>query len=84
MYPYDNLSAKLTQLKKYFPKKKIGRTYGDLTKDSSILASMDVILTIPGAWDVVSRRWKARKGFSEIGLFIIENLHMLSEGLSTM
>jgi len=25
---------------------------------------MDIILTTPEAWDVVSRRWKARKGFN--------------------
>lgn len=84
MFPYENLTSKQIQLSKLFPHKKVGRTYGDLAKDSGILLSMDIILTTPEAWDVVSRRWKARKGFNEIGLFIIENLHMVSEGLSTM
>jgi pre-mRNA-splicing helicase BRR2 len=65
-------------------RKKVGRTYGELAKDSGILLAMDVILTTPEAWDAISRRWRARKGFDQIGLFVIENLHMLSEGLSTL
>ena len=64
MFPYQNLIAKQIQLSKLFPRKKIGRTYGDLAKDSSVLSNMDIILTTPEAWDVVSRRWKARKGFN--------------------
>ncbi len=71
MFPYENLINKQIQLSKLFPRKKVGRTYCDLAKDSGILSSMDIILTTPEAWDVISRRWKARKGFNEIGLFII-------------
>ena len=78
MFPYDNLTEKQSELSKIFSKKKVGRTFGDLAKDSAILLAMDVILTTPEAWDVVSRRWKARKGFDQIGLFIVENLHMLN------
>ena len=84
MFPNGNLVNKMMEIAKIFPRKRVGRTFGDLAKDSNILASMDVIVTSPEAWDVVSRRWKARKGFDQIGLLVIENLHMLSEGISIL
>jgi replicative superfamily II helicase len=67
-----------SQLIKLFPKKKVGKTFEELNKYTIILANMDIILTTASAWDVLSRRWKARKGFNEIGLILIDNLHLLS------
>ena len=45
-------------------KKKVAKTFEDLTKDAQILAQADLIVTTAQAWDVLSRRWKHRKGFS--------------------
>lgn len=33
---------------------------------------------------MLTRRWKSRKGFNEIGLVIVDNLHLLSENNSTL
>ena len=68
---------KTALLTKAFNKKKVGRTFEDLNKDSQILANSDVIVTTPEAWDVLTRRWKSRKGFTEVGLIVIDNLHLL-------
>ena len=43
-----------------------------------------MIVTTAQAWDVLSRRWKHRKGFSEIGLLVVDNLHLLTENSSTL
>lgn len=39
----------------------------------------DIIISTPEAWEVISRRWKARKGFSQIGLFAVDGIHVLAE-----
>lgn len=59
-------------------------THEDLTKDAAILQAMDVIVTTPEAWDILTRRWKVRKGFDKIGLFVVDSLHLLPENYSTM
>ena len=51
-------------LSKIFSKKKVGKTFEDLNKDIQILAAADLIVTTPEAWDVLTRRWKSRKGFN--------------------
>lgn len=71
-------------LAKLFNKKKVGKTFEDLNKDAQVLAFADLIVTTAEAWDVLSRRWKSRKGFSEIGLIVVDNLHLLCEGNSTL
>jgi pre-mRNA-splicing helicase BRR2 len=55
---------KTHSLAKLFSKKKVARTYEDLNKDAQVLAVADLIVTTAEAWDVLSRRWKSRKGFS--------------------
>ena len=65
-------------LAKLFSKKRVARTFEDLNKDAPILANADLIITTAQAWDVLSRRWKSRKGFSEIGLVVVDNLHLLT------
>jgi replicative superfamily II helicase len=64
-------------LTRVFNRKKVGRTFEDLSKDSQVLAHSDVIVTTAEAWDVLTRRWKSRKGFSQVALIVIDNLHLL-------
>lgn len=71
-------------LARLFSKKKVARTFEDLNKDAQVLAAADLIVTTAEAWDVLSRRWKSRKGFSDIGVVVVDNLHLLSEGNSTL
>ena len=79
------IAQKKTQLlTRLFPKKKVARTFEDLTKDAQVLAAADLIVTTAQAWDVLSRKWNKRKGFSDVKLLIIDNLHLLTEGGSTL
>jgi len=73
------VDKKLKLLHDLFGKKKrVAKTFEDLTKDAPILAQADLIVTTAQAWDVLSRRWKNRKGFSEVGLVVVDNLHLLT------
>jgi pre-mRNA-splicing helicase BRR2 len=79
------IAQKKTQLlTRLFPKKKVARTFEDLTKDAQVLATADLIVTTAQAWDVLSRKWNKRKGFSDVKLLVIDNLHLLTEGGSTL
>lgn len=62
----------------------MARTFEDLNKDAQILSMADLIVTTAEAWDVLSRRWKSRKGFNEIALVVVDNLHLLTESNSTL
>ena len=59
-------------------KKRVAKTFEDLTKDAQILLQADLIVTTAQAWDVLSRRWKHRKGFNQVGLLVVDNLHLLT------
>ena len=37
----------------------------------------DVIFTTPEKWDMLSRRWKQRKNVQSVGLFVVEDIHLL-------
>lgn len=78
------VQKKTHYLAKIFGKKKVARTFEDLNKDAQVLSMADLIVTTAEAWDVLSRRWKSRKGFSEVALVVVDNLHLLSEGNSTL
>lgn len=78
--PMEDLAkSKFHSLSKIFSQYKVGKTFNELTKDTQVLLLNDIIVATPEAWEVVSRRWKARKGFEKIGLFVIDALHMLGE-----
>ena len=78
------VSQRVLEVAKVFSKYKVGQTYEDLTKDAGVLLNMDITLTTPEAWDVLTRRWKARKGFEQIGLIVVDSLHMIGENFSTL
>ena len=75
----DLVKFKFHSLSKIFSQYKVGKTFNELTKDTQVLLLNDIIIAPPEAWEVVSRRWKARKGFEKIGLFVVDGLHMLGE-----
>jgi pre-mRNA-splicing helicase BRR2 len=78
--PKEELARfKFHMISKVFSQFKVGKTFNELTKDTQVLLLNDIIVATPEAWEVVSRRWKARKGFENIGLFVVDGLHMLAE-----
>jgi replicative superfamily II helicase len=61
----DIAKEKFHQLSKLFGQSpyRVAKTFDDLNKDIQVLQSYEIIVTTPSAWESVSRRWKARKGF---------------------
>jgi pre-mRNA-splicing helicase BRR2 len=50
---------------------------GQTNQDVKLIEQADLVITKPEFWDQVSRRWKQRKFFKKIGLFLVEELHLL-------
>jgi pre-mRNA-splicing helicase BRR2 len=67
----DVLNLQFELVQKAFPNK-VCSLSGQATKDTAKLSSFDIIMTTPEAWDAISRRWKTRKGFDFIGLFVAD------------
>lgn len=52
---------------------------GDVTPDIAALQAADIIVTTPEKWDGVSRAWQRRGYVSQVGLVIIDEIHLLGE-----
>eukprot|EP01069_Polyplicarium_translucidae_P003624 Polyplicarium_translucidae@DN2367_c0_g1_i1.p1 len=50
---------------------------GDVTPDMELVRRASVIITTPEKWDGVSRHWKQRRYVREVGLVIIDEIHLL-------
>jgi pre-mRNA-splicing helicase BRR2 len=44
-----------------------------------MLEVADIIVANSQQWDVISRRWRTRKGFNLIKLFVCDDLHLIGE-----
>lgn len=50
---------------------------GDTTPDSAAVRNANVIITTPEKWDSISRNWKYRKYVQQVGLIIMDEIHLL-------
>ncbi|KAI9298963.1 Sec63-domain-containing protein [Neoconidiobolus thromboides FSU 785] len=50
---------------------------GEASADLKLIEGADLILATPTQWDLISRRWKQRKNVQTIGLFLMDDLHMV-------
>jgi len=50
---------------------------GDTTPDSAAVRDANVIITTPEKWDSISRNWKYRKYVQQVGLIIMDEIHLL-------
>jgi len=61
----------------------IGRTTveltGDATPDARSLKKADIVVTTPEKWDGVSRSWQSRAYVKQVGLVVIDEIHMLGQ-----
>nr|WJH19483.1 U5-200K [Euglena gracilis] len=61
---------------------RLGRTVVQLTGETSadlkLLEKGEIIVSTPEHWDVISRRWKQRKNVTNVKLFIVDDLHLIS------
>ena len=58
--------------------KKVVELTGDVS-DMGAVESADVIVTTPEKWDGVSRSWHSRKYVQNVGLVVIDEIHLLGE-----
>jgi activating signal cointegrator complex subunit 3 len=52
---------------------------GDFTPDVKLLHSADIVVTTPEKWDGISRNWKKRSYVQQVGLVILDEIHLLGE-----
>lgn len=50
---------------------------GDITPDLKALLSADIIISTPEKWDGISRNWHHRSYVTQVGLMIIDEIHLL-------
>ena len=50
---------------------------GDNTPDTRSIRGADVVITTPEKWDGISRSWQTRSYVREVGLVIIDEIHLL-------
>ncbi len=51
---------------------------GDQLKDLDMLKSASIIISSPAVWESISRKWRQRKVFKTINLFIFDDMHALT------
>ncbi|KAI8610960.1 Sec63 Brl domain-containing protein, partial [Chytriomyces sp. MP71] len=50
---------------------------GDTAADLKLLEKGDVVFATPTNWDLLSRRWKQRKNVQTVGLFVLDEAHLI-------
>eukprot|EP01053_Blabericola_migrator_P000612 Blabericola_migrator_1__611@NODE_114_length_13851_cov_137_870429_g102_i0_p1_GENE_NODE_114_length_13851_cov_137_870429_g102_i0NODE_114_length_13851_cov_137_870429_g102_i0_p1_ORF_typecomplete_len2172_score419_16Sec63/PF02889_16/1_8e58Sec63/PF02889_16/2_6e55DEAD/PF00270_29/3_5e26DEAD/PF00270_29/1_9e03DEAD/PF00270_29/3_7e24Helicase_C/PF00271_31/5_8e13Helicase_C/PF00271_31/7_6e03Helicase_C/PF00271_31/1e14ResIII/PF04851_15/1e12ResIII/PF04851_15/2_3e12AAA_19/PF13245_6/1_2e05AAA_19/PF13245_6/0_00062AAA_ len=52
---------------------------GDFTPDVEALKKADLIITTPEKWDGISRHWQHRSYVQQVGLMVIDEIHLLGQ-----
>lgn len=52
---------------------------GDVAASYQVLQNADIIITTPEKWDALSRGWQDRNYVRDVGLMIIDEIHLLGE-----
>lgn len=59
--------------------KSVVEVTGDITPRSEIIRKANIIITTPEKWDAMSRNWEQKDFVKEVGLMIIDEIHLLGE-----
>lgn len=59
--------------------KKVVEITGDVTPRPQSIREADIIITTPEKWDGMSRGWQTREYIRDVGLMIIDEIHLLGE-----
>ena len=52
---------------------------GDFTPDLEALKKSHILITTPEKWDGISRNWQNRSYVQEVGLIVIDEIHLLGQ-----
>ena len=80
--PFEEIvETKMAEWKAKFGKllggKNIVALTGESSADLKLLEKGDVIFSTPIKWDMLSRRWRQRKNIQTVGLFIVDEIHLI-------
>jgi replicative superfamily II helicase len=77
------VSERMSDWKKKFEsgdlRRKVVELTGDVTPDVAALKRADILVTTPEKWDGISRSWHKRGYVQQVGLVIIDEIHLLGE-----
>ncbi|XP_072381205.1 activating signal cointegrator 1 complex subunit 3-like isoform X2 [Diabrotica undecimpunctata] len=59
--------------------KKVVEVTGDITPRSEFIRSANIIITTPEKWDAMSRNWTEKDFVKDVGLMVIDEIHLLGE-----
>ncbi|KAJ8984827.1 hypothetical protein NQ317_013026 [Molorchus minor] len=59
--------------------KNVVEVTGDITPRSAIIRSANIIITTPEKWDAMSRNWSEKDFVKDVGLMVIDEIHLLGE-----
>ncbi|XP_050304437.1 activating signal cointegrator 1 complex subunit 3 [Anthonomus grandis grandis] len=59
--------------------KKVIEVTGDVTPRSEFIRSANIIITTPEKWDAMSRNWTEKDFVKQVGLMVIDEIHLLGE-----
>ena len=59
--------------------KKVVELTGDYTPDLRAIRESRVIISTPEKWDGISRHWQEREYVQEVGLLVIDEIHLLGQ-----
>jgi len=59
--------------------KKVLELTGDFTPDLEALKKSDILITTPEKWDGISRNWQNRSYVQNVGLIIMDEIHLLGQ-----
>jgi activating signal cointegrator complex subunit 3 len=57
--------------------KRLVELTGDFTPDIRLLKNADIVVTTPEKWDGISRNWQERGYVRDVGLIIMDEIHLL-------
>lgn len=80
--PYDAMVAPRVALwQKRFPARRIVALATETSTNLRLLEDADVVVATPSQWDVLSRRWRQRQNVQRVRLYVLDDLHLLSDAL---
>ncbi|XP_066155619.1 activating signal cointegrator 1 complex subunit 3-like [Euwallacea fornicatus] len=59
--------------------KRVIEVTGDVTPRSELIRSANIIITTPEKWDAMSRNWTEKDFVKQVGLMVIDEIHLLGE-----